>query len=173
MKAFRIVGLLLALGASQAAVADSWDTLGSKHSRDVVRYGYNDDHPGRGHARGHERQRSQVNIIVAPRASASRWAPRWNDRYDRRNERRRDEVVFNSSLGFISGVVVGMAVAPQYGGRDAYVREYRDPVRVIDRNGRGTSISLYKDRFGTCYERETDHYGRVIQRRVADYNCDF
>lgn len=173
MKTFRIVGLLLALGASQAAVADNWDRQDSRYSRDELRFGFVDDHPGRGFARGHDRQRSQVNIIVAPRAPVSRWAPRWNDRYDRRYDRRRDDVVFNSSLGFISGVVVGMAVAPQNSRRDSYVREYRDPVTVISRDGWGPSISLYKDRYGACFERETDSYGRVIQRRIADYNCNF
>jgi len=173
MKVFRIVGLLLALGASDAALADKWDSRNGWNGRDGGRFDYNYGHPGRGLARGHDRQRSQINIIVAPRASASRWAPRWNDRYDRRYDRRRDDAVFNSSLGFISGVVAGMAVAPQNGGRDSYVRDYRDPVTVIHRDGSGMSISLYKDRYGDCYERETDYYGRVIQRRVADYNCGF
>lgn len=174
MKGFRIVGLLLALGASDAALADKWDTHSgwNGRDRDVVRYGNFDQHPGRGHARGHNMNRSQVNIIVAPRAPLRSWAPRWNDHYDRRYDRRRDDVVFNSSLGFIAGAVVGMAVAPQVG-YNSYVREYQDPVTVIHRDSRGTSISLYKDRFGACYERETDYYGRVIKRRVADYNCNF
>jgi len=172
MKTCRIVGLLLALGASQAAVADNWDRLDGRYSRDGLRFGYVDDHPGRGYARGHDRQRSQVNIIVAPRAPVSRWAPRWNDhydRYDRRQDRRRNEVVFNSSLGFIAGAVVGMTIAPQASGRNSYARDYREPRHDM----RSSSISLYKDRFGTCYERETDYYGHVIQRRIADYNCNF
>lgn len=173
MNAIRILGLLVALGASEAALADSWDTLGSRHSRDVVRYGFVDDHPGRGHAWGRQRQRSEVNIIVAPRVPATRWAPRWNDRYDYRHDRRRDDVVFNSSLGFIAGAVVGLATAPRVVERNYYVREYHAPQTVIRRDGGGLSISLYKDRFGACYERETDRHGRVIQRRVADYNCDF
>lgn len=178
MKGFRIVGLLLALVASDAALADKWDSRNGWIGRDGGRFDYNDGHPGRGLARGHDKHRSQVNIIVAPRAPVSAWAPRWNDRYDRHHDHRHDQVVFNSSLGFIAGAVVGMAVAPQFDNRSSYsrntyVREYSDPVTVINRDSRGTSISLYKDRFGACYERETDYHGRVIKRRVADYNCNF
>lgn len=174
MKIFSIVGLLLALGASDAALADKWDSRSGWSGRDDARFDYNNN-PGRGLARGHDKYRNQVNIIVAPRAPIRNWAPTWNDRYDRRYgydrryDRRRDEVVFNSSLGFIAGAVVGM----QIGGRDNYVREYNAPVTMIHRDSRGTAISLYKDRFGACYERETDYYGRVIKRRVADYNCNF
>ena len=186
MKAIRIISLLVALGMTQAAVADSWDTMGGRHSHDGVRYGYDKGHAGRGHARGYNSYRSEVNIIVAPQAPLGNWAPSWNDRhftrynsrynnhfYDRRNDFRRDQFVFNSSLGFIAGSVVGLATAPQVIEHNYYVREYAEPVTVIQHDSRSTSVNLYRDRYGACYERKKDHYGRVVKRRIADYNCNF
>jgi hypothetical protein len=173
MKTLKLCSLLLAVVVAGPAAADSWDTLGSKHSRNVVRYGHVDDFPGRGLARGQAQQHGNVNIIVAPRAPINAWAPRWDDRYSRRYDRRHDQFVFNSSLGFIAGSTIGLLAAPRMVEQNYYVREYAEPQVVIRHEGNGRSISLFKDRYGTCYERETDRYGRVIKRRIADYNCDF
>ncbi|MGA0805458.1 MAG: hypothetical protein ACO3PV_02940 [Pseudohongiellaceae bacterium] len=178
MKALRFLGLLLALGVSPVALADRWDTLGSRHSPDVVRYGYVHHHARRDHAWGWQRQRNEINIIVAPLAPIGHWAPRWNGRQDWRQDWRRDwqrnTYVFNSGLGFIAGALAGLATAPQLAGSQPYYTpRYRAPTRVIRRAGGGMSISLYKDLNGACYERETDHDGRVTKRRLADYNCDF
>lgn len=64
-----VLGLLLALGSSNTALADR-------------RHGYE----------------SQVHItIVAP--AATRWAPRWNEHYDRRHDKHRHKPVFKSSPG--------------------------------------------------------------------------
>lgn len=146
MKTLKLAGLLLALVASDAALADRWDTLGSKHSRDVVRYGHVDQHPGRGHARGHDRQRGQVNIIVAPRAPVSNWAPDWNQRWYERDYVRND-----------------------------YRYNYQAPITLYRHEGSGLSISLFGDeRSGSaCYEYEEDRRGRVTRRRVADRYCGF
>lgn len=168
--ALTMLGGALAAGP---ALADSWDTLGSKHQRQVTRYGHFDQHPGRGKAWGRDRQRTEVNIIVAPRAPISAWAPRWNERQDRRHNYRGHDPVYNSSLGFMAGAIVGLVAAPQLTVPRYYERYYGNPTVVTERYGNGRSFSLYKDRFGACYERETDRHGRVINRRVADYNCNF
>lgn len=197
----RLAGLVLALGTANAALADQWDTLGSKHSRQVQRYdtfdGYGrhdrhgrndrfdnrryDDHAGRGHAYGHDRHDTRVNIIVAPRVPVSRWAPRWNDgyrRYPDYRDYRSDAFVVGAGVGLLAGTVIGLNVAPQVMApqivqRDYYVHEYSAPTTVIRHEVGRSTVSLFKDRFGACYERETDRYGQLIQRRVADYNCNF
>lgn len=171
-----LLGLLLALGSSSSTLAQHWDTLGSKHQAGVQRYSLPGRGPGYGQlqrGRGTDWSPGQVNIIVAPPVPATAWAPRWDDRFDRRHGHRHHDPVFNSSLGFIAGTVVGLVAAPQLQPRGPWAHEYQAPRVVIDHSGHGRSISLLKDRYGACYERETDRHGRVIRRRVADYNCDF
>lgn len=54
-----------------------------------------------------------------------------------------------------------------------YVGDYQSTTVVIDRHKHGRSISLFKDRYGACYERETDRHGHLVSRRVSDHYCSF
>jgi hypothetical protein len=181
MNTVKTLCLMFALLSTEAVLADHRDTYGSHPGRGNNSHRY--QLPERGgwqHQNRYNDRRDHdvsVNVIVGNPAPFNQWAPQWRDDYrSRRDHHAHDNstFVFNSSLGFISGLVVGTLAAPQTTYRDPYVREYREePVVVIERNRRSTGISLFRDRFGQCYERETDYYGNEIRRRVAEYHCDF
>lgn len=176
MNTVKTICLLLALCSTEAVFADYRDSMGSKsfgRGNSSQRY----ELPGKGYGRNNSRHHNDVsiNVIVGPQIRTNRYAPQWRNDYSNRHYygHNNTTMVFNSSLGFLSGAVVGYLAAPQVINQNRYVREYRQPVVVIDRNSRSSSVGLFKDRYGQCFETESDRYGNETRRRVADYYCNF
>lgn len=198
VKATKVACLLLALSASGSVLAAQWDSLGSKHSDRSGVSSHQRSLPNRSNRKndrqhdqrnnsGHNKSSTSVNIIVGNTVPASRWRSTYNNNYyynsfgnfgNRHNKRynrsyNNSAYIFNNSFGYFPRTVVNTISSPVIIYDTQYVQSYAEPTTVIRHNTQTSSVILFKDRYGQCFEKETDRYGQEIKRQIADYNCDF
>lgn len=189
------------LSVSAAAIAGQRDSLGSKPSygnrsaalnqrklADNRQHGnrYNNRDKARNnnrdknrydHSNNHSNNHSStsVNIIVGRVAPISRWSPTYNYGYNNRFNRSysNNTFIFDSSLGYLPRGVVNTIYSPVVIRSYEYESQYPATTNIIRYSEPVSSVILFKDRYGQCFEKETDSYGQEIKRQIADYNCDF